>query len=310
MQVKKFEAKTMKEALEMVKVTLGPEAIILSARDSRGGFGLAGAKSVEVTAAVSEEMLKKKALAEQKLNQLSKEKYIHAPARRQKAFIDKVVEQYKQEQDIKMRKFTATPYIEISDDEQGSVSTSSISSGYENLSPVVAQPTPLSNDFVEKRIRGAAERALNGAMDFFKEEEATPQVRVAKSSENALVADGDEIRALRNEILRLKSLVKGFQKVPQSFASLHPGADEGIPFELSFMYEKLIRVGVAKEYVIPALRNLESALPREQLKKKAYVSAWIARYLLDNTQIAENRTLNKYHVFVGPSGHGKTSSLV
>ncbi|MCB0408170.1 MAG: flagellar biosynthesis protein FlhF, partial [Bdellovibrionales bacterium] len=50
--------------------------------------------------------------------------------------------------------------------------------------------------------------------------------------------------------------------------------------------------------------------PREQLKKKAYVSAWIARYLLDNTQIAENRTLNKYHVFVGPSGHGKTSSLV
>ena len=34
MQVKKFEARTMKEALEMVKAELGPDAIILSARDN------------------------------------------------------------------------------------------------------------------------------------------------------------------------------------------------------------------------------------------------------------------------------------
>ena len=35
MQVKKFEARSMKEALEMVKTSLGPEAIILNAKDVR-----------------------------------------------------------------------------------------------------------------------------------------------------------------------------------------------------------------------------------------------------------------------------------
>ncbi|WP_374021172.1 hypothetical protein [Bdellovibrio bacteriovorus] len=60
MQVKKFEARTMKEALEMVKTQLGPDAIILSARDNNKSFGLVGEGSVEITAAVSEETLQKK----------------------------------------------------------------------------------------------------------------------------------------------------------------------------------------------------------------------------------------------------------
>lgn len=59
MQVKKFEAPTMKEAIKMIKNQLGPEAIILSAKDINKGFGLAGQKSVEVTAAVSEMTLRK-----------------------------------------------------------------------------------------------------------------------------------------------------------------------------------------------------------------------------------------------------------
>ena len=60
MQVKKFEATTIKEALEMVKNTLGPEAIILNAKDNTGSFGLMGRKSIEVTAAISEQQLLKK----------------------------------------------------------------------------------------------------------------------------------------------------------------------------------------------------------------------------------------------------------
>ena len=40
MQVKKFEARTIKEAIELVKSQLGPEAIILSAKENVKGFGL------------------------------------------------------------------------------------------------------------------------------------------------------------------------------------------------------------------------------------------------------------------------------
>ncbi|HEY1079416.1 MAG TPA: flagellar biosynthesis protein FlhF, partial [Bdellovibrio sp.] len=67
MQVKKFEARTMKEALEMVKTQMGPDAIILSARDNNKSFGLVGEGSVEITAAVSDETLQKKKFAESRL---------------------------------------------------------------------------------------------------------------------------------------------------------------------------------------------------------------------------------------------------
>src|SRR6202522_439111 len=90
MQVKKFEAKTMKEALELVKVHLGPEAIILSAKDSHRGFGLMGERSVEVTAAVSEETLRKKKVAESKLREDLRERFQQIPAARQKQFINRV----------------------------------------------------------------------------------------------------------------------------------------------------------------------------------------------------------------------------
>ena len=38
MQVRKFEARSMKEALEMVKFHMGPEAIILSAKENYGSL--------------------------------------------------------------------------------------------------------------------------------------------------------------------------------------------------------------------------------------------------------------------------------
>lgn len=54
MQIKRFEAKTMTQALKMVKEEFGPEAVILSARSLREGRGLLGLgrpTGVEVTAA-------------------------------------------------------------------------------------------------------------------------------------------------------------------------------------------------------------------------------------------------------------------
>ena len=90
MQVRKFEARNMKEAIELVKTNLGPEAIIVKARDNSKRFGLVGENSVEVTAAISESTLKKKKLAESKLDEKSMKRFAQSPARQQKQFIDKV----------------------------------------------------------------------------------------------------------------------------------------------------------------------------------------------------------------------------
>lgn len=64
MQVKKYEAPTMSEALKLVKAELGPDAIILSTKKHRKGFGLLSKASVEITAAVSERSLSKKKITE------------------------------------------------------------------------------------------------------------------------------------------------------------------------------------------------------------------------------------------------------
>src|SRR5215510_4031631 len=58
MHVKRFEAADMAEALRMVKLELGPNAIILSTRQIKKGggtFGIFGRSFVEVTAAVDRE---------------------------------------------------------------------------------------------------------------------------------------------------------------------------------------------------------------------------------------------------------------
>ena len=92
MTVKKFEARSMKEALEMIKSQLGPDAIILSAKEITKGFGLGGEKSIEVTAAFSETTLHKKKFVESKFPALQKEQFQKSGAKEQKEVMRKVIE--------------------------------------------------------------------------------------------------------------------------------------------------------------------------------------------------------------------------
>src|ERR1700730_15611064 len=98
MQVKKFEAKSMKEALQLVKQELGPEAIILSAKDNKKSFGLAGRGSVEITAAISEKSLQKKQYTESRLPENAREKFRNQSARNQRDLIENTVNRYAERQ--------------------------------------------------------------------------------------------------------------------------------------------------------------------------------------------------------------------
>ncbi|MEO0337425.1 MAG: hypothetical protein AAF202_13605, partial [Pseudomonadota bacterium] len=291
MQVKKFEAKSMKEALEMVKMSLGPEAIILSAKDFRGGFGLKGESSVQVTAAVTEEMIQKKKIAEQRLNEINRERYAKAPAVRQRQFIDQVVTQYQKEYEDRQKVFTRTPYIDIADNHPAESTAALARERHENPFPAEAEismqgiPQPAStpianvdgietNASAEDRIKSAAQRAKSGAASLFEEpsqeQMPAPTRRKAVSYDNGEKVT-EEISSLRNEIKRLKSLVQDFQPVPQNFVNMHPGATEGINYDLSFMYEKLSNAGIAKDFLVSALKEAQTKLPDEQIKKKAFV---------------------------------------
>ncbi|XGC80367.1 flagellar biosynthesis protein FlhF [Bdellovibrio bacteriovorus] len=304
MQVKKFEARTMKEALEMVKTQLGPDAIILSARDNNKSYGLVGEGSVEITAAVSEETLQKKKFAESKLREQDRARFHQSSARQQKELIHKMVEKHVQKVQGPAA-ITQRRYIDIEDEaefnRQQSVS--------------------------DERVRNAAQRALHAFQEqeeifaakgnYSKKAAAQPQapapaVRAVQAAKPAAMAPAEspEILALKNEIASLKQVITQFQQMPQNFVGTHPGADYGINYDLSFVFDKLTSAGMAKEIAAEILTKAQDTLPALKLKNKSLVEAWVARHVLDTTKVVTHPTQGKIHCFVGPAGSGKTSALI
>lgn len=80
MELKKFEAPTLAEALKVVKRELGPEAVILSTKNNKSGFGLLSGTSVEVTATVTPEALERKRAAEARLRPDQRQQLEKRPA--------------------------------------------------------------------------------------------------------------------------------------------------------------------------------------------------------------------------------------
>lgn len=164
MQVKKFEATSVIEALKQVKEDLGPEAIILSTQEAKRSVG--GPKKFIVVAAVSETQLLKKKLAEKQMADVYKDRVQSQSAIKQKMFIDNVYRGIEKKHEIKNRTITKTPYIDIEDAPQpheASVAKAQVSS----------TPAPAISGLA--RVKQAAQEAFKTSMtsDFF----AKPQAK-------------------------------------------------------------------------------------------------------------------------------------
>ncbi len=286
MLVKKFEAKTMKEALELVKVNLGPEAIILSAKDNSKSFGLLGQKSVEVTAAITEAQLKSKLEAEAKLKVSHKGHYQKWPARAQRRFIEKSA-RHKVSTVAKMPESPMPPkrpevppeplrYIEIGDEE-----------------PIVMRTSRAGTR--STRVRRAVEMASQASQLFRGDPvHVSPTVPSGKS-QNDLI-----IKNLESQVFELKGLVEHFQK--QSGYVL--------PTEFSASFARLTKVGVHPLLANQMLHKAEKELSVEALKKPALIDAWLVKHLLEQVRIADHSRPCRYHVLAGSFGQGKTTTLV
>lgn len=305
MQVKKFEAKTMKEALEMVKNQLGPDAIILGARDNSKGFGLLGRSSVEVTAAVSEATLKKKQFAENKLNQIARDRLKSSPARVQKEFIEKSVSRYLN--DGRLQKgITSVQYIDIKDEEAGSKTSQVNAENEQKVESLLGHYNEDSNadelvfNTLQDKARQRIKNAAKSAADIFKtsnREEPRPQSNF-------------EIQSLKTEIQALKRFITELQASSKNVIQSHPGSEHGLPFCLSSTYEQLTHAGVSASVVLEYTKQIQKELSQEYLNKKPLVEAWMARRILQDLKISEDHFIEKYHAFLGAPGSGKTTSLV
>ncbi len=290
MQVKKFEARSMKEALEMVKSQLGPDAIILSARDNKK-FGLLGEGSVEITAAVSETTLRKKQFTESRLTQSNLKTFSNSSATRQKAVIEKMVDHHVKANEAAKtpparRPLTVTRYIDINED--GAISAASQS----------------EEDQAAERIKSAAAKAWQ-AMNTNESAQSQPVTPIQKRNREKA-----EILTLKNEINSLKNIISSFKNMPQNFIASHPGADYGLPYDLSFMFEKLLSAGISQDIIVEILTQAQKELPAIQIKKKAMVDAWVAKHILKTTKVCDEKNHSQVHLFVGSPGHGKTTTMI
>ncbi|MEM7647066.1 MAG: hypothetical protein AAF203_09170, partial [Pseudomonadota bacterium] len=164
MQVKKYQASSILEALHQVKKELGPDAIILSTQE--GKRTLAGKKNFIVVAAVSENQLKRKEIAEQKLGDLFEKEVQTKSAAKQKLFIDSAVGDAERRYRAKNKKITSTPYIDIGDE------------GVEAKKESVVTPVaaPVLEKSADIRVKNAAAEAFQSGMGslFFEEEPKPP----------------------------------------------------------------------------------------------------------------------------------------
>ncbi|MBL7556748.1 MAG: flagellar biosynthesis protein FlhF [Bdellovibrionaceae bacterium] len=287
MQVRKFEARTMKDALEMVKKQLGPDAIILAAKDNSNKYGLVGESSFEITAAVSEETLHKKKFVESRMAENDKQQFQNSSARTQKEIISKFVTRHTTPV---TKPVTTQKYIDINDEKNAA----------------------------EERIKNAVQRAFD-AGTLLNDRQVQRQTAKPTETRNQQVEgrqqyievqNDSEMNSLRSEIASLKAMIKNMQTPTESRPQSHyPGENYGIHYELSSQFQGLVKEGVLEDLAAEMILDLQNQVPVTRLKNKPLVEGFLAKRILEDIVVSSGEN-KKFHFFVGPSGGGKTSSII
>ncbi len=297
MQVKKFEAPTMQEALENVKRELGPEAVILQTKNQKKGFGLMSKGTVEVTAAVSDRSLGKKARVEnhlpvqsrEALNKLSADqqaglfdKYTSRQLQRAESTQDRVQLGAKSDQSPATKKITATRYIDIEDDAA--------------VSPSLKKPPVQPPLFQTSRNQSTAE--------------LEQEVRELKQML-------EDVRKNQNPAPERVPLAREFSEERKESV---PHISLDIP-ALQDVFEQLVVNGVERRYALALIKKAAFELGNERSKNSEQVVDVVAGELLESIRVFS--PLDQIHAdrssgrlrgpavisFIGPTGVGKTTTL-
>lgn len=296
MQVKKFEAPTLQEALDTIKRELGPEAIILQTKQNRRGFGLMSKGSVEVTAAVSGRSLEKKNLVDKKLPDAYTQKVNSLPAKKQADLYESYLEKKIERENVELsanaaaqaytKKKTAVRYADIVDDEATIAANAAAATARHEEEAAIPQY------YVPSRIESAVENFSNSK------------------------ANGDS--ALRAELEHVKRLVEELRASVNQSRAKADYLDSDSPFSatdaLQEAYEVLLHAGIEKRFAVQILRETIRTLGVEARADRDSVLDSIADRLLKQTETknffetaaGSGRAI---HAFIGASGVGKTTIL-
>jgi len=338
MVVKKFEARSMKEALEMIKSELGPEAIIIAAKDNIKNYGLVGDGSVEITAAIQESSLKKKNYAESKMTAELREKIHRGSSKNHKNMIEKVIRNHEIENQrqaaaknppppapIKARKEHTLRYIDMLDD----VEPEAAPNGANEKLKIAAQKAWRSIQLSQSHSHSQSQSQPQN------QAQSRPQIqtKIASSSSSGTRTSVDpvatspsqqtssaaliesqminsSVSSLKHEIDDIKQFFSTFRNIPQSVVPSHPGFEHSIRYELSHFYEKLLAAGIEKTLLVSILQQVQDQLPAHHSSNPSLIQGMIAKNLAQRVIIKKPGHDFKFEIFMGAGGHGKTSSLI
>lgn len=337
MQIKKFEAPTIQEALDAVKRELGPEAIILQTKQNKKGFGLMSKSSVEITAAVSERALQKKDYVDSRIPEKSREALEKLPANKQAEVYDKYGERYldglAEKTKEKVEFSGAKPVAPRVKSREVSVDSRLMA----DLENVHSQPTKrrvTSTRYVDidettpvKKISVAQAPVPTAVI----------QDAIAPMPQQILRPSGNE--RLEEEVRQLKRIISEIKTTQAESNPAHSGAQAlggGSVFSIPTLqtaYENLVLNGVDRRFAAPLIKKAAFELGPERAKDPDQVMDQIAFELMEGSETLSalasiQRQSSKVSVdaigqmsartdasvpsilaLVGPTGVGKTTTL-
>lgn len=289
MQVKKFEAPTIQEALDTIKRELGPEAIILQTRKYKKGFGLLAKSSVEVTAAVSERSIQKKDKVESKLPESKKKIFRELPAEKQANVVNKYMDQQLERAQVtqervemsqQSRKITATRYIDIPEDS-------------------TKRRTPYSE----------------------------PVVRSPSLSPTVSNNPSPREKQMENQLATLTQAVQDLREAQENtrthVSPVSPGSSglwKGDSVALEEAFEQLVMSGVERRYALSLLKQTQFENDSIKWGDAQQALDELAEHMLGSLEVfspldliqkqrRERRDVPQTLALVGPTGVGKTTTL-
>lgn len=341
MQVKKFEAPTMQEALKVIKRELGPEAIILSTKHLRSGFGLMSKASVEVTAAIAEKDLKKKLLAEKNLPQEVKEKIWNSKAEKQSEIYNNYFErQLKSASKDKVELSAAKKRIQQAAaassrggysnpfQEEESSSAKSATAIFSAPSPAPAPKKSQTSQPSQSTKAASASAPRERRYIDIDEEELEAKNAMAQKSAPAVTTqttstggNGSKVVSLERDIEQLKSMISELAANSQSSgvsANHRDEMDGELTDEIIRVMHDLVANGIEKKIARQIIReatfdlsNLDKHDEQLILDKVAYrmVEAIQTKDLLEGVGAKAGKSSSTVVALVGPTGVGKTTTI-
>jgi len=345
MQVKKFEAPTIAEAIKLVKSELGPEAIILSTKNHKKGFGLLSKASVEVTAAVADKSLAKKQVTEKLVPSSTKEQLGKLSASKQTKIFNEFsdyVDRRKQERKPTNARINYTEDDgEYDDDPRAAQRAQANRAGPPRYSNPEEDESEYQagyaagyarNGRIENQVKNAAAAAGQtkepSLYDGYQSVKSTPapqaQAPAPKQSHSPAMTshsvetetdgevDSGAVLSLQEDIQRLKLMIEEL-KSEQTLLSDTKIAESSSD-ELQSEFNNLLRNGIDKRYAAALIKQVGFALSREKIKSQEQIIEALAVELMANIRIDHPLDIRsgdsrKVFALVGPTGVGKTTTI-